>query len=199
MTTGGDTKSVTAGDSHNMVMKNDGSVWVTGNNVHGHLGDGSTTDRHNFAQVKSSNVMVVAAGRYHSMVLMQDGSVWATGWNLYGQLGDGSITSTSDFIRVVKLNRVVVQDFVTVTGNVSTATTKEAVTTLDGWLPPECFFTTTASTTTTYVTTTTRDWLRTDLTVSISAANTGDRHTTVVYVGSRSPVANFLLYLFLRV
>ena len=64
---------------------------------------------------------------------------WATGWNLYGQLGDGSITSMSDFIRVVKLNRVVVQDFVTVTGNVSTVTTKEAVTTLDGWLPPEWF------------------------------------------------------------
>ena len=115
MVTGG-VKAVAAGHSHSMILKQDGSVWATGSNVHGQLGDGSTTDRQSFVKVKSS-VTAVAAGFGHSMVLTQDGVVWATGWNLHGQFGDGSITSTNDFIRVAKLSDSVVPDAVTTTEN----------------------------------------------------------------------------------
>ena len=73
-----------------MILKQDGSVWVTGSNRHGQLGDGSYTDRRNFVRVVSSGAIAVAAGEYHSMVLQQDGGVWATGRNNFGQLGDGS-------------------------------------------------------------------------------------------------------------
>ena len=73
-----------------MVLRQDGSVWVTGSNRHGQLGDGSYTDRRNFVRVVSSGAIVVAAGEYHSMVLQRDGGVWAAGRNTFGQLGDGS-------------------------------------------------------------------------------------------------------------
>ena len=93
-----------------MLLKYDGSVWATGSNVHGQLGDGSTTDRTSFVQAKNIRAKVVAAGFGHSMILTEDGNVWATGWNLYGQFGDGSMTSTSSFIRVAQLSNNVVRD-----------------------------------------------------------------------------------------
>ena len=93
--------AVAAGDMHSMVLKVDGSVWATGRNQYGQLGDGSNADRSEFVEVISSEVTEVAAGGFHSMVLKQDGSVWATGWNEYGQLGDGTTTDRSNYVQVV--------------------------------------------------------------------------------------------------
>ena len=84
-----------------MVVKRDGSVWVTGMNEHGRLGDGSTTGKSSFEQMVSGGVKAVAAGLGHTMVLKQDDSVWTTGWNIKGQLGDGSIISKKDFAQVI--------------------------------------------------------------------------------------------------
>ena len=83
-----------------MVLKQDGSVWATGENNFGQLGDGSKTFRNTFVQVISSGVQVVGAGDGHSMLLKNDGSLWATGANLHGQLGDGSTVSKNIFARV---------------------------------------------------------------------------------------------------
>ena len=71
-----------------MVVKQDGSLWATGYNAQGQLGDGSNTNRNTFKEVMTG-VKAVTAGSYHTMVLKQDGSLWATGYNKNGQLGDG--------------------------------------------------------------------------------------------------------------
>ena len=97
----GDVRAVAVGDGHSMVLKQDGSVWTTGWNIHGQLGDGSKTDRDHFVQVILGYAKAVAAGGKHSLVVMQDGSVWATGFNLHGQLGDGSKTGKSQFLQVI--------------------------------------------------------------------------------------------------
>ena len=93
--------AVSAGDLHSVVLKQDGSVWATGRNFNGQLGDGSNTDRHGFVQVMSGGAVYAAAGGYHTMVLKLDGSVWVTGWNSYGQLGDGSKTDRMSYVQVV--------------------------------------------------------------------------------------------------
>merc|ERR1719201_904458 len=97
-----------------MVVKQDGSVWGTGANSRGQLGDGSQIRKRRFVQVIDSGAYAqpgvqviysgakaVAAGRAHTMVLKQDGTVWATGYNYYHQLGDGSTTSRSNFVQVI--------------------------------------------------------------------------------------------------
>ena len=84
-----------------MVLKEDGSVWATGWNEYGQLGDGTTIDRASYVQVVSSGVKAIAAGRRHSMVLKEDGSVWVTGCNEFGQLGDGSTTNSEEFVIVL--------------------------------------------------------------------------------------------------
>ena len=91
MVTGTKVVGVATGDLHSMVMMQDGSVWASGRNFNGQLGDGSKSDRDSFVKVVSTGAADVAAGGYHSIVLKQDGSVWTTGWNKYGQLGDGSL------------------------------------------------------------------------------------------------------------
>ena len=95
------TRAVAAGSSHSMVLKQDGSVWATGDNKFGQLGDGSNTDRDGFVQVPSHSAQTVVAGAYHSLIIKQDSSVWATGYNRYGQLGDGSTTDKNMFVKVV--------------------------------------------------------------------------------------------------
>ena len=92
---------VAAGGYHSMVLKDDGSVWATGCNDYGQLGDRSTTDRTMYVPVVLRGTKAIAAGGRHSMVLKQDGSVWATGWNEYGQLGDGSTTDRSNYVQVI--------------------------------------------------------------------------------------------------
>ena len=78
----------------------DGSVWATGRNFYGQLGDGSTITRSTFTQVVSNHAIEVAAGHSHSMMLMEGGSVWATGSNVHGQLGDGTNQNSNRFIEV---------------------------------------------------------------------------------------------------
>ena len=50
----GDVKAIAAGSSHSMVLKNNGDVWTTGYNGYGELGDGTTTDKDQFAFVIGS-------------------------------------------------------------------------------------------------------------------------------------------------
>ena len=88
------------GDQHSMILKRDGSVWATGDNLYGQLGDRWTAHSNVFMQVISDGAKAIAAGGFHSMVLKQDGSIWATGSNKDGQFGDGSTTSEKTFVRV---------------------------------------------------------------------------------------------------
>ena len=94
-------EAITAGQDHSIVLKQGGSVWATGNNNFGQLGDASRILKSTFVRVISGGVQVVSAGNWHSMVLKRDGSVWATGTNGYGQLGDGSTVGKPRFVRVV--------------------------------------------------------------------------------------------------
>ena len=82
-----------------MVLKTNGTVWATGYNYWGQLGDGTTTDRRSFVKVVSSGVTAIAGGYAHSIVLKKDGSVWTTGYNENGQLGDGTTTERHGFVK----------------------------------------------------------------------------------------------------
>ena len=100
--------AVSAGNSHSLVLKSDGSVWSFGSNQYGQLGDGTTTDRTTPVQVTGlTGVIAVAAARYNSYALQTDGAgggiVWAWGDNQFGQLGDGSTLTRSTPVRVSNL------------------------------------------------------------------------------------------------
>jgi alpha-tubulin suppressor-like RCC1 family protein len=85
--------AIAGGEDHTIALKQDGSVWVWGNNEHGQLGDGTSgVDNYRATpwQVTGiSNVTAIAGGGDHTIVLKQDGSVWAWGDNDKGQIGAG--------------------------------------------------------------------------------------------------------------
>ena len=95
--------AVSAGGGHSMVIKKDGSVWSTGVNMYGQIGDGSNIDRDSFVTVISRYRFgkAVAAGAHHSLVVTHSGNLVATGLNAHGQLGDGTLTNTNIFVSVL--------------------------------------------------------------------------------------------------
>lgn len=92
-----------------MILKEDGSVLVTGLNAKGQLGLKDTVNRSISMQVEQldpldssrSKGMAISAGDSHSMILAEDGDVWMAGTGSYGLLGLGpSNTSTTSFTQV---------------------------------------------------------------------------------------------------
>ena len=87
---------VATGESHAILIKEDGTLWSWGRNRYGQLGDGTTEDKNVPVQVaQATNWAEVAIGLRHSIALKSDGSLWAWGWNRYGQLGDGTTEDKS--------------------------------------------------------------------------------------------------------
>ena len=84
-----DVLAISAGSSHNLALKTDGSLWAWGRNDAGEVGDGSTTDRLSPVKIMT-DVAAVSAGSGHSLAIKTDGSLWAWGLNDCGQLGDGT-------------------------------------------------------------------------------------------------------------
>jgi len=84
------------GDRYTVILKEDGTVWATGYNVVGQLGDGSIINSTEPVQVKTSdkeyltNVIKISVGINHTLALTKDGEVYAWGGNTYGQLGNNS-------------------------------------------------------------------------------------------------------------
>jgi alpha-tubulin suppressor-like RCC1 family protein len=83
---------VSAGYSHTLFLKSDGSLWAMGDNTFGELGNGTTDSTNQPEQIISSNVTAVVASQLFSLFLKSDGSLWGMGINDFGQLGDGSTT-----------------------------------------------------------------------------------------------------------
>jgi alpha-tubulin suppressor-like RCC1 family protein len=85
---------VATGYYHSVAIKSDGTLWASGRNNYGQLGDNTLVDKHVFVPIAAAvtDWSDVAAGIYHSAAIRQDGSLWAWGRNNYGQIGDGTVT-----------------------------------------------------------------------------------------------------------
>ncbi len=81
----GNVVQVVAGDGCTVFLQGDGSVWATGNNAYGCIGDGSTIDRSTPVEVIDVNgqpltgVVELAAGWTTVVARKADGSLWVWG------------------------------------------------------------------------------------------------------------------------
>jgi alpha-tubulin suppressor-like RCC1 family protein len=92
---------VACGNSHNLVLKGDGTVWGWGLNVMGAVGDGTTTYRPSPVQATGiSGVVAISAAPNSSYAVRSDGTVWAWGQNDVGQLGDGTRLGRTSAVQV---------------------------------------------------------------------------------------------------
>jgi alpha-tubulin suppressor-like RCC1 family protein len=73
-------------------IRDDGTLWCWGEGADGQLGDGTSTDRRDPAQVGSATDWIaIAAGWEHSCGLRMGGTLWCWGSNEFGQIGDGLV------------------------------------------------------------------------------------------------------------
>jgi alpha-tubulin suppressor-like RCC1 family protein len=94
---------VSAGGSHSLGLRANGTAWAWGLNSNGRLGDNSTTSRLSPVSVVGgfTDWIQVSAGDSHSLGLRANGTAWAWGLNTNGRLGDNSITSRLSPVSVV--------------------------------------------------------------------------------------------------
>ena len=95
-----------------LAVGSNGNAYAWGDNHHGQLGDGTTTERHAPVRVKTPDrktypdlpadftYQQVSAGSYHSLALGSDGNAYAWGNNDAGRLGDGTTTERHAPVRV---------------------------------------------------------------------------------------------------
>jgi len=93
---------ISAGRSHSIAVRQNGTAWAWGLNGGGRLGDDTATNRSSPVSVVGgfTDWCQVSAGT-HSLAVRQNGTTWAWGSNTNGQLGDGSTVSRSSPVSVV--------------------------------------------------------------------------------------------------
>jgi alpha-tubulin suppressor-like RCC1 family protein len=90
--------------NHVAILKTDGSVWLSGNNNEGQLGNGNET--HQSLWVKANipelakDILCLGTDQGNTYILSRDGNVYASGYNGYGQLGDGSTSRSFIFKKI---------------------------------------------------------------------------------------------------
>ncbi len=84
------------------VIKNDGSLWVTGSNVYGQCGNTSTGFEYKLVttQFSTATTAKLVLGIYNTLVLKTDGTLWINGYNNLGQIGDDSLNNSKEFYQV---------------------------------------------------------------------------------------------------
>ncbi len=98
---------ISAGQTHSLALRNDGSVLAWGHNFYGQLGDGSTTDSATPTVMTTAGgttingISAVSAGLTHSLLLKSDGTLLACGADQYGQLGNGGSTNQRNPVAVI--------------------------------------------------------------------------------------------------
>ena len=101
----GVTSQAAAGGNHTITLHSNGTLWASGLNVFGQLGDGSITSSNTLTQIGTDSTWAaVAAGADHSLALKADGSLWGWGSNQFGQVGDGSGGTRKSPIRIGTAN-----------------------------------------------------------------------------------------------
>lgn len=87
-------KSIASESFHTIGLKEDGSLWATGSNNYGQLGNNTVDASNYFVQIGTNyNWDKIAVGTNYSVAIRTDGTLWGWGANFNSQLGNGNTTN----------------------------------------------------------------------------------------------------------
>lgn len=108
-------KQIDVGISHSLLLLSNGTVYASGRNNKGQLGNGITSTETSFTKVTGvSDIIQVAAGNNYSLALKYDGTVLSWGDNNYGSLGRDDTISNCIPSQVVDVNGSPLTDVVAI-------------------------------------------------------------------------------------
>ena len=99
--------AVACGQAYTVILLNDGTVRVCGNNGSGQLGQNDLNNRSTVVPVLgiSSQAIAIAGGQAHTVILLNDGTVRACGRNTTtGQLGQNDTVNRSTVVPVLGIS-----------------------------------------------------------------------------------------------
>lgn len=87
--------AISTGHSHSLAIKQNGTLWASGWNLCGELGNNTTTASTSFVQESSISTdwNKVSAGYFSSAAIKTNCSLFTWGDNVCGQMGDGTIVT----------------------------------------------------------------------------------------------------------
>jgi len=92
-------KYVSKGLNSIHILKTDDSLWASGLNNFGQLGDGTRRSRDNLVHIMN-DVVSIHGDMTHKFAITSDNTLWAWGNNHVGQLGDGTTVNRRTPIRI---------------------------------------------------------------------------------------------------
>ena len=97
--------SISAGTSHNVAIKSDGTLWAWGENIYGQFGTGKAGRQNQMASIpapaaRGRDWKQAVAGGIHTVALKRDGTLWAWGNNWAGTLGTGTTSNSAVPVQV---------------------------------------------------------------------------------------------------
>ena len=101
-----DVVAIAGGATHSIFVKQDGTVWTSGNNFNGQTGQFSTIRNLPQQADNLTGIVSAAAGSAHSLFLKNDGTVWSVGRGSQGQRGDGFLTDRFTASQILTLTNV---------------------------------------------------------------------------------------------
>jgi alpha-tubulin suppressor-like RCC1 family protein len=102
--------SVLASNSFSLALASNGSVWTWGNDTHGQLGNGTTSESTTVTPVKAHlpfSAVSLGEGKDYGLAISPRGDVWGWGYNAGGQLCLGNTTDQPTPVRIPGLKHVV--------------------------------------------------------------------------------------------
>ena len=92
---------INTGNYQVLALKSDNTLWGTGANYNGELGDGTYVARNTMSQIGTdSNWYLISTGGLHTIAIKTDGTLWAWGNNSSGQLGDGTLIQRNSPVQI---------------------------------------------------------------------------------------------------
>ncbi|WP_353570291.1 hypothetical protein [Candidatus Albibeggiatoa sp. nov. BB20] len=98
-----DVKDFDVTENYLVILKQDGTVWTSGDNENGQLGVGDRVNYNIPQKTNLSNIQQIAAGENYSLALREDGTLWGWGEPAYLGLGLGTTPTTSFILNPASL------------------------------------------------------------------------------------------------
>ena len=96
------------GDNNTAILTNNDSVYISGSNSYGQIGNGNTTSQGTPILVSSiNNISKIEYGPNSGFFLLNDGTIKSIGYNINGELGIGNNTNQTTFQLISNLNDVI--------------------------------------------------------------------------------------------